>query len=50
MGPIVCSGLTAIDLRANFIAGGLIYLVLVVLVMRLIGRTAERGRPIASMP
>lgn len=49
MGPIVCSGLTAIDLRANFVAGGLIYLVLVVLVARLIGRTAERGSPLASM-
>ena len=46
IGPIVCSGLTAIDLRANFVAGGLIYLVLVVLVARMIRRT----RPAAAPP
>jgi DHA1 family multidrug resistance protein-like MFS transporter len=42
MGPLACSLLTSIDLRATFVAGGLVYCVLVLVVYRLIGR-AKRG-------
>jgi MFS family permease len=42
MGPLACSLLTSIDLRTNFVAGGLAYGVLILVVYRLIGRV-RRG-------
>jgi DHA1 family multidrug resistance protein-like MFS transporter len=42
MGPLACSLLTSIDLRTTFVAGGLAYGVLVLVVYRLIGRV-RRG-------
>ena len=38
MGPLFCSLLTSFDLRATFLAGGILYLVLILFLSALIGR------------
>ncbi len=49
MGPLLCSGLTLIDLRGTFVAGGALYLGLALVVARLLGRERLRfgARPTA---